>query len=307
MEKDPITRWLERYTGEDVKRRCLSILEKFSSFAKKNPQILLQDALEDIASKRYPARAEDLLNSFYQECLTRGLAATSALSMYTTIRSFYAANYIHLGRIPKQFTVDGAAYESSRILTQEEVRAMLENAPAPVARNRAIIAFLAQTGQREGILTAMKWSFIKPCEDFGLVEVPPEFLDPEGENTNKARVRYRFVIDSDSMKLINELPKEDWLFQVSNRQIRRIVATAAFKAGIQKELPTKLGKRYEVHCHSFRRFWRHQMRKAGVTDVLLLDFMMGHRLPYHGTYDRFLDEDLLDAYRRAEPYLRILR
>ena len=92
------------------------------------------------------------------------------------------------------------------------------------------------------------------------------------------------------------------------------VVLAADRAGIQKTHPgTPIrGKnvfRHEIHPHMFRRWWKFQMRKAGVTDVALLEHMMGQKdrgLLHGGTYDVFDPEYIKKEYVRAEPLLTVL-
>jgi hypothetical protein len=53
----------------------------------------------------------------------------------------------------------------------------------------------------------MKTELIDNFLPHGTVEVPPKFKNPRGENVNKYRVRYKFVIGEDTMQLIGELNK----------------------------------------------------------------------------------------------------
>jgi integrase len=154
---------------------------------------------------------------------------------------------------------------------------------------------------------------IRNYDGFGIVEVPPELLNAKGRNVNKGRTRYKFVIGLDTMRLLSQLPRTEWVFRsqktelsVSVRQIERIISDAAEKVGVQRKFQTKIGSKYEVHPHVFRRYWKHQMRQGGVTDETLLDYMLGHRLSYRGTYDSYPDEDLLKAHKQAEAYLKVL-
>ncbi len=48
------------------------------------------------------------------------------------------------------------------------------------------------------------------------------------------------------------------------------------------------------------------MRQGGVTDADLLNFMMGHEMPYGGAYDKFDADYILKEYAKAEPYLTVM-
>jgi integrase len=65
--------------------------------------------------------------------------------------------------------------------------------------------------------------------------------------------------------------------------------------------------RFELHPHAFRRWWKNAMRKGGVTDPILLDYMMGHSIRYKGAYDHFDHEYIRKEYSKAEPQLTLLR
>lgn len=310
-EKDPVARWLEQCQNEKEKRQYKARLEEFCSYAKHEPDALVEKARMAIKDGLPPAQIEDLLRSWHTHCLRRGLAATSAERYYMLVRGFFTANYIRLSRPPRQLENSEAAYETTRVLTQEEVKSLV--AAATSTRDRAMFGFLAQTAQRAGVLTAMKPDMIRNYDGLGIVEIPPELLNVEGRNVNKGRIRYKFVIGFDTVRLLSELPRTEWLFRsqktdaaVSVRQIERIIADAAEKVGIQRKIRTKIGSKYEVHPHIFRRYWKHQMRQGGVTDETLLNYMLGHRLRYGGAYDSYPDEDLLKAHKQAQKFLELL-
>jgi hypothetical protein len=87
---------------------------------------------------------------------------------------------------------------------------------------------------------------------------------------------------------------------LSPSQVREIVKSAALRIGIQE----RYGKRYLYHPRGFRRYWKHQLRMGGV-HTELLDYMMGHVLPYGGAYDRWTEEDIRREYKRAERYISL--
>jgi integrase len=202
--------------------------------------------------------------------------------------------------------VSSAAYEGDRVLTQKQVKAMV--AARRKFRDKLVIAFLAQTGQRLGVMTAMKYPMIRKIDGRGLVEVPPTLLNPHGENVNKAEVRYKFIIGRDAMRLIEKVSdKSGWMLELSERQIGRVVDESATSIGVQEPTPTKIEGRswHFVHPHVFRKYWKRQMKLGKIEDRDLLNFMMGHKLAYGGAYDKFEDEDLLRAYKKAERQLEI--
>jgi integrase/recombinase XerD len=164
-----------------------------------------------------------------------------------------------------------------------------------------------------------------------VLEVAGILRDGRGENVNKSQRAYRFAVGEDVRRYLElmiqdrtmrgePLQPDSWLFRsyskrhgdknvrkvklsepglpLSVAQVGKIVRKAAEDRGIQR----KFGKRYLFHPHGFRRYWKPQLRMGGV-DSDLLDYMMGHALPYGGAYDRWTGEDLRGQYRRAEDYV----
>jgi integrase len=188
----------------------------------------------------------------------------------------------------------------------------------PIARrNKAVIAFLAQTGQRESVLAGITWEMIQTGKRIALryrdrshavIGIGPEF--PK----NKLRQRYRFVIGSNTMKLIERLtrPHVGMVFRTAKgkdkmavRTIARIVDTAADACEIQYETERKFRgwMWHTVHPHVFRRYWKSQMKAGGAKDEKLLEYMLGHHV---SAYDAWTEADLLRNYRMAEHKLAVV-
>jgi len=292
-------------------------------------------------SKEEPKYGEGILRRFHNSLMERQLAPSTASTYYHVIRSFLKFYGISL---PQGRRGRGAVrYEGRRLYTQEEVRLMVEAAKS--FRDKAIIAFLAQSGQRAGVLTAMKWGHVRGQIESGerIVTIDvPEFLEgPRGYNVNKASTQYRFAILDDAVRLIRTMIRQrsEWgekvaddspLFRSYNksrgctdgiRRIRRsqpgesltassfeeILKLAAEDAGVQKYELTKLGMRWaQVNTRGFRRYFKHRMREGGVQDEALLDFLIGHKVAYDGAYDVFTPEYIRREVAKAEPYLSLV-
>lgn len=300
------SKWLDSYPPRHHKRR-LAALERFREFVKKEPKALLQKAKR---SDRGCEELEDSLEKYYSYLIEQGRAKSSAAQWYAVVRSYFTRNRVSLARFPRKISLQ-SVYETTDVLSQEEVKKMVQSRNS--IRDQAVIAFLAQTGQRIGVLTATKRNMIRRRGSHGLVEVPGGalFQNPKGQNANKYQVHYKFVIGEDTMQLIDKLPECEggWLFDISERQMARIVNEAASDIGTQEPIQTKVNGRslHRVHPHVFRKYWKRQMKLGGTKDRdLLLDFVMAHKLPYGGAYDAFPDEDVLKAYKRAEPKLKLL-
>lgn len=296
---DPIERWLNHYDSEKERERKRRALFRFARYVDQEPEVLLQ---------RTPEEIEDLLLKYYRHLIDQErLAKTSAAQWYFLVRGFFEKNRVRLDQPPSFMKVSEAEYERHYILLQDEAKAMFDKMED--LRDRAFIAFLAQTGQRVGVLTAIKYDEITPIGSHGVVDVPPTYRNQLDRNVNKQRVRYKFVVGEDTMGLLKKLKeKKDspWIFDLSQRTMGRIVDEAAREIGIQKEMNTRFGRKMLlVHPHTFRKYWKHQVRDKIDSD--LVNCMMGHKPDYQGAYDHFRDnKDLVERYMKAERKLRII-
>jgi integrase len=313
--------WLIQYRSKNLRQKNERILARFEAFAKTDSTQLLTDSFKRLYETKGvepPLELENLLVQFYQHlCDDELLSESSAQTYFNTVRSFFRTNRLPLRALPRTLAVEGASYATGRVLTQDEVRAMVESRKKVI--DKVIIAFLAQTGQREQVLPALTYDMIRPFKTnddksstHGIVDVSREIRDWTGRTANKYRVTYRFVIGQDTMRLLDslrasgEFAQKEWVAPLDWRKIIRTVEDAATDVGIQRVLRRKGGKMFEIHPHSLRVYFKSRMHEATVPDFIS-EFMMGHKPRHGGTYDRaaLKDESLLKAYALAERLLSI--
>jgi integrase len=235
-------------------------------------------------------------------------------------------------------------YEGRRIFTRQEVFKMLVGARTP--RDKALLSFLLQSGQRVGIITKMAYGHVRrQIED----SISPVVIDVR-PTISKFMVRHSFAIGQECIDFIKimmnhreqagePIDDESFLFRsnsvgwlkVGDKLVRGgaahrdekgkpldtttigvIMRKAATDGGvpINPVVPKPIlphWNRFELHPHAFRRWWKNMMRRGGITDPLLLDFILGHRPPYRGAYDAYDHEYIRQEYAKAEPQLTFLR
>ena len=211
-----VKRWLARFpdASDDAQDRRLRALARFEATMQTTHDALLQQARKRLAEGQAPEELEEVFVEYYRRQRKRGVQPNSAMMWCRVILGFFSANHVTIRGLPRQMmTTQDDAWETTFIPTQDQVRRMVETRESP--RDKTLIAFLAQTGQRVGVLTAMKTELIRKFDPHRIVEVPPTFKNPRGENVNKYRVRYKFVIGEDTMQLISDLTswEEGWLFE----------------------------------------------------------------------------------------------
>lgn len=301
--------WLDSYPPDpQQRRRRVEALQRFKEFVRRDPIALLEKALQ---STHGCEEVEDALSEYYKHLEGEGCNERSARQWVSVVKAFFTKNRARLGRVPLDI-VSQRHYPPTSTLCQGDIGKMIQKRDN--IRDQLVIAFLAQTGQRIGVLTAMKKGMIKEkgpkAFPYGLVEVHDrDLVNPKGRNVNKSRVRHRFVIGREAMQLVKKMPDYEggWLFDITERQMGRIVNEAADGAGIQKRIATGLVKRFihTVHPNAFRPYWKRQMKQGGVKDSDMLEFLMGNKLPYDGASGTFSEEEVLNAYKTAERKLKL--
>jgi len=340
-----------RYWLTDVSKHTHDIytrwIRKFCEFTKLDPDGLLGAAGED---KR---KVHMQLKDFFHTLQPQGYASGSSVAAYTAIRSFFTHNDCFLGRMPKSFR-GVTEFASHRVIGPSEVFAMIMTAPS--IRDKAIISFFAQTGQRVGVLCALRYGHVRSqLEDRTnpvIVEVKAGLMNGKGANVNKNKVPYNFAFGRECAEFLRlmiqkrkalgeQIRDESWLFRsmglgaifergklrvlgssrastvgkdMSPPRIRDIVVDVAYDAGIQSRHEFHgawkgMHGLHDIHPHAFRRWWKARMRLAGVGDIGLLDYMMGHTTyayPYRGAYDHYDIDYVRREYLKAEPYLSVI-
>jgi len=147
-----VCRWLNNFDREASKRNNLYALNLFVGYTKKSPDVLVGEAKAD------PEAMEDRLKEFYHYLKGCGYAAKSRTAIYGAVRSFFSWNNVKLGRRPRGFG-KGVTYEARRLLKRTEIARMVDVSPS--LRDKAVIAVAAWSGQREGVLRALRWGMVR--------------------------------------------------------------------------------------------------------------------------------------------------
>jgi len=298
--------WLAQYE-QPTRERYLRDLGRFREWLRKEPRALLIDA-----RRRGPENVKRVLTDYYNHLKDEEREAPTSANQYITrLRSYFTANGVYLGRFLRKTDVQ-ATYERRKAssLSRLDVINMVKSRKRP--RDKFVIAFLVQTGQRIGVLTAMKRNMIDDApRKHGIVRVPSTLPDHRGRNVNKLRREYTFLVGRDTMKLLHVLDKlspdkEGWLLKLSPRQMARIVDEAAQAIGIQKKTQTKIGELWSaVHPNTFRKYWKKCMLDAKA-DTRAVLHMMGSNVPSVLRGWEPTDEELLEAYEKGESKLSLV-
>lgn len=323
FEDDPtVERWIgkilsRRTRSEGTAKIYLWHLRRFCEWAKRSPQQLVAERLEDLKStdEAVRRRHEELVTQYFNYLESKGLSRNTALTAHAAIRSFYKANYAALNlETPESWTT-----RQDHVPTREEIGRMVEAAEGPM--EAALIAFSAQSGQRVSIITSLRYGMVREALEAkgpGAIRVPADLKDARGRLVNKHRQAYVFFIGEDAKRLLAEylrrrgqLADGDLVFvgkkrfrgkpvPLDDEAVNRIIRRAALRAGLGRQVAETL------HHHLFRKFFQTAMEEAGVPSAWY-EQMMGHTLPRtQRAYSKPSVEQLREAYARAEKHLGLL-
>src|SRR5260370_12330333 len=164
--------WL-RGVMPGTSRRYLYYINEFCAFSKLSPNQLVSLAQRDKMA------VKEKIGEYHQKYVRKGYASNTCRNAPMAIRSFLSYNEIRFGKFPFSMHCE-TEYESSRIFTRQEVFRMLVGARTP--RDKAIISFVVQSGQRVGVVTRTRYGDIQMQIEHPLSPFPLD-VDPTLSNT----------------------------------------------------------------------------------------------------------------------------
>jgi len=328
--------WLNTYTSSGTRKLYQLSQIQFEAFYGS-----LQQFANDIRSGKISLdEAKGILADFYTWLDKRGLTQNTKVIRLRGILSYLAFNNIIL-KLPRHMLRKYSEKEVYYVPTKEEIYQMIMGAKK--VREKAILLFLAQTGQRISILTALKVKHINFKQNPPVVvKIPENFKDAKGKNVNKGRRWYYFLIPQETLEMLalmlkerekygEKITSESWLFRsymvwkngkptnvkwntpalpITRWGISNIIRNACKRVGLYK----RVSNRDVIHAHTFRRFVETNLAKAEFSKVTI-DFIMGRSQPYEtgtkyarGAYRHYDPEWLREQWieKGVDRYLNIL-
>ena len=197
-EYGTVRNWLLN-VSKNSQRQYKANMRKFIAWSQLNPDQIIELATKDRSA------VHTKLKEFWHKLKDDGLSSKTRSVMYTAIRSFLLWNELPLGRAPRQFG-GKVQYEAYRVLQSQEIAKMLDC--ARTSRDRALVSFLAQSGQRAGIVSAMRYRDVQDELEIGvnpiIVNVNADLSSEQEEGSNKGGVRYRFAIGKECASFLRQ-------------------------------------------------------------------------------------------------------
>ena len=331
-EESSVQRWLislsNKTNSRNTRDAYLRSLSRYCSFLKLSPDKIIKDRKKDLKSddEAISRKHEDKALEFFAILDKKFSRKTASLTL-AAVRSFYNANYLSL-------LLSSPSVWSSHvdvIPSIDDIKKIVQHSDS--ALQRAVILFSTQSGQRVGILTALRCGIFESKiekNEILPVHIQADLRNSAGDIVNKGRQEYTFFIGRDACSALSvylkerrirgEVIEEDSFLFVTGKRFRgeymplnqnainNLIKRAAIRAGLMRSVTGKsLQNRAPIHHHCLRKFWQTTMEQSGVAKPWY-EYMMGHKL---GQLDRVYSqpsiEQLKSAYMKAEPLLSISR
>jgi len=283
MSKSPkgaVERWFDLVfqsgiRSESTEKTYRHFLNRYCTFTAKTPDQLIAERREHLESKdeMIKRQHEELLGKWQDSMEEEGLARGSVVTAHNIICSFYYANYAALiVKSPKSWKTRPS---SEVVPSPEELARMLKRSKG--LRDRTIIICLAQSGvSLEDFRELILFEKIKDELERG---IEPLHLPMIREKIKKKYSTFLGVDALEQLKpFVKDVKPKGPVFQLSQRAIEYIVLKTSIRAGLK--IP--------ITPHRLRAFFSTYMGLSFHTEqanhIPLVEYWMGHKLPYKGTY-----------------------
>jgi len=275
-----VKRWLSHVFADGVRSQStektyLHFLQRYCRFVGMAPDQIIEERRKQLKSpdefirRQHEELLTDWRNYLEERC---GLARSSVVTALNIIKSFYKASYVPLQiKSPKSWPAT-----ERKVPTREELAKMIETCRR--YRDRALIMFLSQSGISLKDLSLVKYSTIREEFEGGVepIHIPIE--------RTKTKTRYDTFIGSNTIEFLKGYFKENKprlnrpVFNTAIRTIQYIVKTVSIKAGLKPH----------TSPHKLRAFFNTYMslsfHESHSEHIPLVEYWMGHKLPYKGAY-----------------------
>ena len=254
--------------------------------------------------------------------LDKGLTKGSVNTYFTHLRLFYHS--FKLNDLPLEPYRNAESESKDRIPSQVELQRMVEFAGS--VRDRFVISALALGGFRLGTLVKLQYRHVNRDLEAGRdvihLHVEKElmkgkrrpcdcFIGAEAVQYLRQYIREREQgsLRSDGRGLQPEVlePESPLLRDSRSRKVKPLTKAAVYRifskilgrVELREKIRDGVSKRYALHPHSLRKYFRTSMLKAGI-DSEMVRMMIGHKpIGQDTAYLRLTPEDLRGEYEKA--------
>jgi len=282
--------------SENTKRTYLKGILKFIQYKQ------IQDLDSFVEEVRKNQNQNEIVKDFAVYLASKNLAPKSVAAWISSLKKFFAANGLKVDvDIPlKIFNIHEDVLPS-----KNDLKTILSEVDL---RMKVMITILASSGMRVGELYNLKLGDI----DFSK-EIPVVRIRGVGAKERKSRITF---ISIEARKLLEEyLSQRKSLGEELNENSPVIAREDGKQMSYQniqyllervfRKYSKKVGKRYTLHAHCLRKWFKTQLISAGVP-APIVDRLTGHSRYLAQEYELYTEDQLREWYSKGMHALTIL-
>jgi len=297
----------KRSRSVEALRTSLYVVKDFLNFARKDPKTLIKEIREEKID------VVEVLNNYIDTLFFKRKVKPTTIrtARIPYIKTFLKKNGISFDADELEFPNDFSDRQD-RIPTKEELRDFLNVLDLKV---KLAVLLMATSGLRIGALPKLKVKHVDFESEPVKINVPASI--------NKSKFSYFTYITPETAKILKayleerkkkgeKITGESYLFVTKygepyrGRTLEELVRREIRRHMKVKKLPGYKINKYDIHIHSFRKFFRTMLEVAGVKRSFR-EFLLGHKGDYlDESYFRPFEEQVKQEYMKAIPHLTII-
>jgi len=282
--------------SENTKKTYLKGLAKFIRYKEVQN---LDSFVEEVRQKQ---NQNEIVKEFAVYLASKNLAPKSVAAWISSIKKFFAANGLNVSvDIPLRiFNI-----HEDVLPNKEDLKRILLEADL---RMKVILTMLISSGMRVGELHSLKLSDIDLSK-----EIPPVKIKGIGTKERKSRITF---ISKEARKFLEEYLNQRKNLGEELNENSPVIAREDGKPmsyqnihylleGAFRKYSKKVGKRYTLHAHCLRKWFKTQLISAGVP-APIVDRLTGHTRYLAQEYELYTEDQLREWYSKGMHALTLL-
>ena len=262
------------------------------------------DNLDDFVDKikSQALNPDDVHKEFVINLANKNLAPKTVGAWSASVRKFLLANGIKLNGTTQ---IKIYNIHEDTLPSKEDLKKILQSCSL---RARAIILLLSSSGLRVGELRNLKMSDIDIAHEPGIVKIKDLTAKERKSRTTFFSNEAKQVLPSYLEQRKNkghQITQESFLFTTNGGTQMSYQNLQFILNNVFKKVSKKEGKRYGLHAHSLRKFFKTQLISAGVPGPIV-DKLSGHARYLAREYELYTEEQLKEWFMKGMHSLELL-
>jgi integrase/recombinase XerD len=282
--------------SENTKKTYLKGLAKFVEY--KQIQNLDQ-FVEEVKQKQ---NQNEIVKEFAVYLASKNLAPKTVAAWISSLKKFFAANGL---KVDVDIPIKIFNIHEDVLPNKEDLRRILSEVDL---RMKVIITMLASSGMRIGELHNLKIGDVDLSK-----EIPTVKIKGVGAKERKSRITF---ISKEAKKFLEEYLNQRKSLGEELNENSPVIAREDGKPmsyqniqylleGVFRRYSKKVGKRYTLHAHCLRKWFKTQLISAGVP-APIVDRLTGHSRYLAQEYELYTEDQLREWYKKGMSAVTIL-